>query len=133
MNNPLNMVLYGAYLFWKSSFYGIRDETSDKEVLFNIVCSIVLFSLLTCFVLLDIYITLFKKVEITSNTLKGYEILGTTIILSIPLLIFLFLFSKRNKYIIIFRNLEKIRIRRHLSLIFWIIYMIIPIVLLILI
>lgn len=132
MNNPLNIVLYGAYLFWKYSFYGIRDETSDKEVTFNIVCAMTLFSLMTCLLLFDIDVLL-KKIEITSGILKGYEAIGSTIIFSVPVLIFLFLCAKRKKFVVIFQNYEYIRTKKYISLSFFIIYMIIPIVFLILI
>lgn len=133
MSNPLKVVLYGAYLFWKHTFYGIRNETNDKEVLFNIVCSTAMLSLFTCLDLIVLYVVLFKKNEYTSLALIGNETIGTLIVLSIPLLMFIYFFLNKEKYIHLFQNLEKEKSKKFFSLICWIVYMIIPIIALILI
>ena len=129
----MSKMLYGAYLFWKHSFFGISKETDDSETLYNTVWAIVFFSLFTCLDFCLLYVILFKKNEYTSSMFAGYENVGTLINFVIPLLIFLLLFSNKHKYIHYFRSVEDNRTKKYLSLSFWTIYMIIPIVVLILI
>lgn len=125
------LVLYGAYLFWKHTFYGVRNEINDKEVSFNIVCATAMLSIVTCLDFILLYVLLFKKNKYTSCVLTGYETVGTIIVYFIPLLLFLFLFLKKRKYIDVIRSLENEKNKKSLSLIFWIIYMTIPIIALI--
>ena len=128
MGNLLIFVLYGAYFLWKRSFYGIRNETNDKEMLFNIVCAIVIFTLFTCLDTIVLYVILFNKIEYTSYALAGHEAIGTIIIIFISLSTFFSLFSNKNKYINIFQNLGQEEAKKYLSLSLWIVYMIIPFV-----
>ena len=128
MRNLLIFVLYGAYFLWKRSFYGIRNETNDKEMLFNIVCAIVIFTLFTCLDTIVLYVILFNKIEYTSYALAGHEAIGTLIIIFISLSTFFSLFSNKNKYINIFQNLGQEETKKYLSLSLWIVYMIIPFV-----
>lgn len=128
MNNPLIFVLYGAYFLWRHSFYGIRNETNEKEILFNIVCAIVIFALFTCLDFVVLYVILFNKIEHTSYVLAGHEAIGTLIVIFISLTIFFSLFLNKNKYINIFRFLEQKKTKKYLSLSLWIVYMIIPFV-----
>ena len=100
------LVLYGAYLFWKHTFYGVRNEINDKEVSFNIVCATAMLSIVTCLDFILLYVLLFKKNKYTSCVLTGYETVGTIIVYFIPLLLFLFLFLKKRKYIDVIRSLE---------------------------
>lgn len=128
MGNLLIFVLYGAYFLWKRSFYGIRNETNDKEMLFNIVCAIAIFTLFTCLDTIVLYVILFNKIEYTSYALAGHEAIGTLIIIFISLSTFFSLFSNKNKYINIFQNLGQEETKKYLSLSLWIVYMIIPFV-----
>ena len=133
MSNPLMFVLYGAYFLWKHSFYGIRNEANNKEMLFNIVCAIVIFALFTCLDTIVLYVILFKKIEFTSNALAGHEAIGTLIIIFISLTIFFSLYLNKNKYINAFRIFEQEKTKKYLSLSLWIVYMIIPFVTMVLI
>lgn len=126
MGNLLIFVLFGAYFLWKHSFYGIRKEANDKEMLFNIVCAIVIFALFTCLDTIVLYVILFNKIEYTSYALAGHEAIGTLIIIFISLSTFFSLFSNKNKYINIFQNIEQEGTKKYLSLFLWIVYMIIP-------
>jgi hypothetical protein len=128
MGNLLIFVLYGAYFLWKRSFYGIRNETNDKEMLFNIVCAIAIFTLFTCLDTIVLYVILFNKIEYTSYALAGHEAIGTLIIIFISLSTFFSLFLNKNKYINIFQNLGQEETKKYLSLSLWIVYMIIPFV-----
>ena len=128
MSNPLKFVLYGAYFLWKHSFYGIRNETNEKEILFNIVCAIVIFALFTCLDIVVLYVILFNKIEYTSYMLAGHEAIGILIVFFISLTIFFPLFLNKNKYINIFRIFEQEKTKKYLSLSLWIVYMIIPFV-----
>lgn len=128
MGNLLIFVLYGAYFLWKRSFYGIRNETNDKEMLFNIVCAIAIFTLFTCLDTIVLYVILFNKIEYTSYALAGHEAIGTLIIIFISLSTFFSHFLNKNKYINIFQNLGQEETKKYLSLSLWIVYMIIPFV-----
>lgn len=124
MKNLYDYIFFGSYLCWKHSFFGIHNDSDEKASLFNSVWAIILLSLFTS--LYFLFCSILFGNRMPTNCRTYISIVGFTV----PLFVFLFSFLKRKKYAYIIQNLNNGKRNKIISIIVWIIYVAIPIIVL---